>query len=166
MKRLIATLMIPTILALVGGCAAPPVILAPGSENVRIVKGVPLPDFYTEAGNLAATDGSGCGAFGSAGAYQGAENTLKNQAHALGADLVQIVSVTEPHQHDGCGDNEYTLRGIAYKQSDPNSQEDASFDKEAQAYRNASVKPVLPEEARRFKVQSAVCRRTNARCSS
>lgn len=154
MKKLIARLLFPATLALMGGCAAPPVNLAPGSENVRVVKNVPLPDFYTEAGNLVATDGSGCGAFGASGAYEGAENTLKNQAHALGANLVQLVSVTEPHLHDGCGDNEYSLRGIAYKQSGQNSQEDADFDKEALAYRNASVKPVLSEEARRFKVQA------------
>lgn len=68
-------------------------------------------------GHLTGSDGSGCGAFGSRGTYEGTVNSLKNQAHAIGADFVQIFTITEPHFRPGCFDNVYTISGSAYKKS-------------------------------------------------
>lgn len=103
-------------LVFVGGCVSAPIQLTTGAEKVRVAKSDP-PHDYAEVGHLTGSDGAGCGAFGSRGTYEGAVNSLKNQAHAIGADFVQIFTITEPHFRPGCFDNVYTISGSAYKKS-------------------------------------------------
>ncbi len=69
-----------------------------------------------EVGPIEATDGQGCGLFGARGTYDGAYSELKRLAAIRGADFVRIDEQVEPHQlHDACYNNEFTIRGVAFR---------------------------------------------------
>ncbi|TRZ89904.1 MAG: hypothetical protein D4R88_04580 [Methanosarcinales archaeon] len=101
-------------LFVLGGCAAPQVRLTAGAEVVRVAKADP-PDNYEDIGPVSGFDGEGCGGFGYLGTYERAITNIKNRAYSLGADYVQIFTITEPHYRPNCFDNEYKLSGTAYK---------------------------------------------------
>jgi hypothetical protein len=98
---------------LLAGCAGtvPP---ATAADPLRVDRAPPPPGAKALAG-LRATDGHGCGLFGTLGTYEGASAKLRDQARALGADYVQITEVKEPHAERECVEKEYTLLGVAYR---------------------------------------------------
>ena len=96
------------------GCVAEPIPLNPAAFQIRIGKSDPG-EGYIEVGPVTATHGGGCGGFGSRGTYEGAYAILKNKAATLGADYVQIYTVSEPHPAGGCFVNAYTITGTAYR---------------------------------------------------
>lgn len=90
-------------------------LLVPGAENVRVGRDDP-DSSMVEIGPIIAKHGSGCGYAGSRGTYEGAYNILKNLAVEMGAEFVRIMMVQiEPHSREGCFDNHYVIRGIAYQ---------------------------------------------------
>lgn len=98
---------------LLAGCAGsvPP---ATAADPLRVDRAPPPPGAKALAG-LRATDGHGCGLFGTLGTYEGASAKLRDQARTLGADYVQITEVKEPHAERECVEKEYTLLGVAYR---------------------------------------------------
>jgi hypothetical protein len=99
------------------GCATADVPeLAAGGQRLRTGKSDPDPGMR-ELGPIEAINGSGCGGFGAKGTYEGALNELKNRGAAMGADYVQIFTMTEPHRTASCYDDEFTIRGMAFKAS-------------------------------------------------
>jgi hypothetical protein len=113
MKKL-TLLILVVLLLLLGACAAPQVRLSTGAEVVRVAKSDP-PYNYEEVGPVSGFDGEGCGGFGYLGTYERAIINIKNRAYALGADYIQIFTITEPHSSPNCYVNEYKLSGTAYK---------------------------------------------------
>lgn len=112
--RLILTLVGSFILT---ACAAgQPFQLDPNADRVRIGKSDP-PDNFTELGPVTGTNGTGCGAIGQRGTYEGAVTNLKNAAYRMGADYVQIMTISEPHLAGDCFRNAYIISGSAYKQT-------------------------------------------------
>lgn len=109
-------LILALILFCLGGCATPAVKLSDAGRMVKVGKSDPA-DNYTEIGPITATDGSGCGAFGSRGTYDRAVKVLKNKASLQGGDYVQIFTLTEPHFRPGCFDNVYTINGTLFKKT-------------------------------------------------
>lgn len=101
-------------LFILGACAAPQVRLNSGAEVVRVAKSDPT-DNYEEIGPVSGFDGDGCGGFGYLGTYERAIIDIKNRAYALGADYIQIFTITEPYSLPNCFVNEYKLSGTAYK---------------------------------------------------
>jgi hypothetical protein len=95
-------------------CVAAPIPLSPEASQVRIGKS-DAGEGYLEVGAITATHGGGCGAYGSRGTYEGAYAILKNKAATLGADYVQIFTMSEPHPTGGCFVNAYTITGTAYR---------------------------------------------------
>lgn len=85
-------------------------------KTIKIAKADPA-DNYTEIGPITASDGSGCGLFGSRGSYDGAIMAIKNAAYEQGGDYVQIVTLTEPHIRGGCMDNAYVISGTLFKKT-------------------------------------------------
>jgi hypothetical protein len=81
---------------------------------VKIGKSDPTPDMQ-EVGPIEANNGSGCGAYGALGSYEGALAVLKNKAATMGADYVQIFTMREPYSDGGCRHNDFTIRGIAFR---------------------------------------------------
>jgi S1-C subfamily serine protease len=53
--------------------------------------------------------------YGSRGTPERAYTKLKNHAAALGADYIQIYSISEPHLSGNCFSNVFTISGMAYK---------------------------------------------------
>lgn len=100
------------------GChhATKPVQLRPGAEAVKVAKSDPT-DNFAEVGPVSGFSGRGCGGFGHMGSYEDAVTDLKNRANAMGADYVQIMTITEPHSEPNCYDNRYKISGTAYKQT-------------------------------------------------
>jgi hypothetical protein len=98
-----------------GGAAA---TLVPGAERVVVHKG-DAPADAVEVGPVEATDGNGCGAFGTRGTYAGAYIQMRNAAYQLGANFVRIDSIEQPHMDPNprasCFHNEFTLLGVAFK---------------------------------------------------
>jgi S1-C subfamily serine protease len=70
-----------------------------------------------ELGPVTGANGAGCGLYGYRGTYERAYTQLKNNAAALGADYVQIYSISEPHLSGGCFVNVFSISGMAYKLS-------------------------------------------------
>jgi hypothetical protein len=108
----------PWFLAIVVGlsaCASQPIVLDPGATAVKVAKSDPT-DNFEEVGPVSGFHGQGCGAFGSLGTYEGAVTDLKNNAHRMQGNYVQIFTITEPHLRGGCFDNVYKLSGTAYRQ--------------------------------------------------
>jgi hypothetical protein len=79
------------------------------------VRRAPPPHEARALGPLEGWDGSGCGAFGDRGTFQGALNRLRVNAAAIGADYVELVSLTEPHREPFCYDQTFIIRGFAYR---------------------------------------------------
>jgi hypothetical protein len=98
---------------LVTGCASTQVNLTNAGKKVKVGKSDPA-DNYSELGPVTAVNGSGCGAFGSRGTYDGAVATLKNKGANMGGDYIQIFTLTEPHFRPGCFDNEYKISGTLF----------------------------------------------------
>lgn len=101
--------------AMVSGCARQSIRLSPGANVVKVAKSDPT-DNYTEIGPVSGLHGNGCGGFGRMGSYEGAVTDLKNRAYSMGADYVQIMTISEPHAAPGCFVNTYKISGTAYKQ--------------------------------------------------
>jgi hypothetical protein len=72
-------------------------------------------DIYQDIGPISVADGEGCGGFGYQGTYDRAMTLLKNKAFRMGADYVQIFTVSEPYSANGCFVNLYKISGTAYK---------------------------------------------------
>jgi hypothetical protein len=108
---------LPLTVALVFGCAtatpAPAPATSPGAA-IRVDKAPPAPGAQA-LGTLRAIDGKGCGLFGTRGTYEGALAKLREQAQKVGADYVQLTSVTEPLPNHQCVEKEYTLTGVAFR---------------------------------------------------
>lgn len=98
------------------GCAVtlPPIQLVPGANKVIVAKADPG-ESYELIGPVSGLDGNGCGGFGFRGTYERAFTNLLNNAHGMGGNYAQIISLTEPHSENGCYDNEYAIRAMAYK---------------------------------------------------
>ena len=67
-----------------------------------------------ELGPIEASNGSGCGWFGARGNFEGAMVDLRNRAAAMGANYVQIFTLTEPHGSGFCFIDAFTIRGLAF----------------------------------------------------
>jgi hypothetical protein len=103
------------LVGIVGGCATADIpAVSNAASKVTIRKGDPS-DEYQELGPLTATNGSGCGAFGELGTYEGAMAEMKNRAAAMKADYVRLDLAKEPYLAPNCRVNEYALRGVAFK---------------------------------------------------
>lgn len=96
------------------GCASKAVIPIDGTDRVKVVKSDP-PSNYKMIAPITATDGSGCGAFGSVGSYNNAVMLIKNIAYQMGGDYVQIYTMEAPYFRPGCRVNTYTISGTLYK---------------------------------------------------
>lgn len=88
----------------------------PEAERVTVGKGDPA-DNFTQIGPVTGLNGSGCGAFGRMGTYEGAVTNIRNKAAQMGADYVQIMVIKEPHQTYNCYVNTYQINGTAYKKT-------------------------------------------------
>jgi hypothetical protein len=95
-------------------CASPNVVLDPGANAVKVAKSDPS-DNFEEVGPVSGSHGEGCGAFGYPGTYEGAVTDIKNNAHKMQANYVQIFTIVEPHFRPGCFDNLYKLSGTGYR---------------------------------------------------
>jgi hypothetical protein len=112
-RRLCSLLSIIALLSSCGGKASVEPLSAEATA-VTVRKG-DAPPGSQEVGTIEGEHGSGCGAFGEKGTYEGAMNALREKAVSLGADYVALISVTEPHRSGECFDQRFTLRGLAYK---------------------------------------------------
>ena len=116
MLKIITSLLLVTSLV---GCASstpPPLFLLDGARNVRVAKSDP-PDSYKEVGQVSAADGKGCGGFGYTGTYERVMVLLKNKAYQMGADYIQLFTISEPRLVDECFVNQYKISGTAYKKN-------------------------------------------------
>ena len=104
------------LVALVGACGVAATVepLSPKAQAVEIAKGDP-PQGARLIGPIEASHGNGCGAYGRKGTFEGAMNALREEGARRGADYVELVTSTEPHSETGCFDQEFKLRGMAYK---------------------------------------------------
>jgi hypothetical protein len=75
-----------------------------------------------ELGPIEAFDGTGCGSTGYRGSYEEACRNLKIAGAEVGADDVQIMSISEPGaihldgptgRRSACEDNRFVIRGTA-----------------------------------------------------
>jgi S1-C subfamily serine protease len=108
---LLAWLVLPVMLI---GCTTTSIVLSPNASDVRTGKADPSGS-TKELDPVTGADGGGCGLYGSRGTYDRAYIRLKNNAAALGANYVQIYSISEPHLSGGCFVNVFTISGMAYK---------------------------------------------------
>ena len=110
------TLFILVMAALAMGCVAKASVpkMSPRAQVVRTGKGDPGPGMH-EVGPVEASNGSGCGGFGTEGSYEGALAELKNRAAALGADYVQIFTMEGPYLSGKCRENAFVIRGMAFR---------------------------------------------------
>jgi S1-C subfamily serine protease len=99
---------------LVVGCATTPAVLSPGASDVRMGKADP-PINAKELGPVKGSNGAGCGLYGYRGTYERAYIQLKNAAPALGANYVQIYTISEPHLSGDCFVNVFSISGMAYR---------------------------------------------------
>lgn len=109
--RALAAALTATVFA---GCLASVPSVSSRGNSVRTGRGDPGPD-YMELGSITATHGSGCGGFGAKGSYDGAYALMRNRASERGANYVRIDFESAPHSTPSCFDNEYVLRGVAYR---------------------------------------------------
>jgi hypothetical protein len=98
----------------VGACAAakPPTTAA--AEAIEVGKADP-PSGSVRLKTLEVSHGGGCGGFGTVGNFDGASTLLRNEAAKIGADYVEIMTVTEPHMEKECRRNEYKIIAVAYR---------------------------------------------------
>ncbi len=103
--------------ALLAGCSGPlNTLLIPGAGQIELSESSP-PVGYDMIGSITGIDGNGCGLFGYKGTYERASINILNNARSIGADYVQITSITEPHLELICFINDYVLCGRAYKRT-------------------------------------------------
>jgi hypothetical protein len=88
--------------------------LTTAGQAVATGKSDPAPG-TRDLGPIEASNGSGCGAFGTKGTFEGAMIDLKNRAATLGANYVQIFTLTEPHHGGGCYVDAFVIRGLAFR---------------------------------------------------
>lgn len=101
----------------IGGNSAKP---APSPQQVanayRVVVGKnDAPPDAVELGPIEAIHGAGCGSWGERGSFEGAMFQLRNVAAMRQANYVMLVSTVEPHFEPGCHNNEFVIRGVAYR---------------------------------------------------
>jgi len=113
---MLKTLLSALLITFLVGCASiPQVTLLEGANNVRVGKMDAL-DSFQDIGPISVEDGEGCGGFGYQGTYDRAMTLLKNKAFKMGADYVQIFTVSEPYSAtSSCFVNLYKISGTAYK---------------------------------------------------
>jgi hypothetical protein len=96
------------------GCMpdAKPPVLSEGGHHVYVGKEDP-PRGAHEIGPLTVSDGDYCS--GPDGTYQHALVRLRNRAATKGANYLELMTVTEPHQDTRfCYDHEFVIRAMAY----------------------------------------------------
>jgi hypothetical protein len=93
---------------------APPPQPVAAAYRVTVGKNDAPPD-AVELGPIAGTHGGGCGNWGERGNFEGAMVQLRNVAAMRQANYVMLVSTVEPHFEPGCHNNEFTIRGVAYR---------------------------------------------------
>ena len=120
MKRLLSVVVT---LIIAPACApTAPLVLTPEAQRITVGEADPGPGYQAIEG-IEAEDGSGCGAFGTRGTFNGALNKLRYQAGQLHADFIKIISTKEPYLTPAHGDNwacfhnEYSISAIAYKKT-------------------------------------------------
>jgi len=96
-----------------GGVAPPPAAFRSAS-SVEVGKSDPPPG-SVQVGVLEAVHGSGCGGFGQAGTLGRAMIVLRNMAVSAKANYVALLTTTPPHSENGCFDQRFVIRGIAYR---------------------------------------------------
>lgn len=101
----------------IGGNTAKP---APSPQQVEAAYRVTVgkndaPPDAVELGPIEAAHGSGCGSWGQRGTFEGAMFQLRNVAAMRQANYVMLVSTVEPHFEPGCHNNEFVIRGVAYR---------------------------------------------------
>ncbi len=123
--RLISLISLAIVFA---GCASQKIKLKPGAGNITVSVSKPGSN-YKYVGELSATHGRGCGAFGRRGNYEGVVAILKNKALNLQANYVMILRSTPPHLASrttdnsfGCFANAYIIDAAAYKKIDGSEQ--------------------------------------------
>ncbi len=89
--------------------------MPPETVDALTITKDPPPAGATPIRSLKAVDGEGCGIFGTLGTAAGAQEKLRAQAKAAGADYVQITSVKEPYADRDCAHKEYTIVGTAFR---------------------------------------------------
>lgn len=100
---------------LVSACATTePLTLVPGAQSVRVGKADP-PKGYIMVGPISAASGDGCGGFGRNGSYVNAVTRLRNVAALMGANYVEIYTLSPPHMEGMCLSDAYVITGMAYK---------------------------------------------------
>jgi len=95
------------------GAAAPATLLTPQGQAVDAGRGPP-PLGARNLGPIDASHGRGCGLFAVSGTYAGALARLRNLAGEIGGNYVQIESVIEPHDDDGCTTGSFAIRGVVF----------------------------------------------------
>jgi len=90
------------------GATATAVQPSPRAASVKISKAEPAEN-CSEIGPIEGIHGSGCGAFGRAGTYEGAYTTLKNNAVVKRANFVRIDQQIPPHSENGCFDQRFVM---------------------------------------------------------
>ncbi len=97
------------------GCATASVPdLGKKESQIRVGKTHPGPN-YEEIGPIEGTNGHGCGGLGAKGTFDGAVSALKIKAARVGASFVQIDTMIEPHHEPMCLDNQFVIRGTAFR---------------------------------------------------
>jgi hypothetical protein len=82
--------------------------------RVTVGKSDPPPG-AVELGSIEAVHGEGCGSWGQRGTFDGAMFQLRNLAATRQANYVMLISAVEPHLDAGCYNNEFKIRGLAYR---------------------------------------------------
>ena len=96
-----------------GACHAGRVALLPGASNVE-VKREPPPG-GVQVSTFTVVHGSGCYPVGLRGTADGVAALVQNKAVELGANYMQITSMSLPESEGACPSNRYTVRGVAFR---------------------------------------------------
>jgi hypothetical protein len=113
-----ALLLVLFALVITAGCVpTAPLVLTPEAQRIQVGQADPGQGYLVIQG-IDAIDGSGCGAFGSRGTFNGALLQLRYDAALVHADYIKIISTKEPYGDQHCFHNEYSISAIAYKKTD------------------------------------------------
>jgi hypothetical protein len=112
-------------LVMAAACApTAPLVLTPEAQRITVGQSDPGPGYLVVDG-VDVIDGSGCGAFGTRGSFNGALKKLRFEAGRLHGDFIKIVSTKEPYATPpgpngqwGCYHNAYSISAIVYKKSE------------------------------------------------
>jgi hypothetical protein len=98
------------------GCGVPAAVtpLSDNASHVQIAKSDP-PAGATLVAPIEVEHGSGCGGFGRKGTLEGVMNEAREEAARKGADYVEIMTLIEPHSENGCFDQTFKIKGMAFK---------------------------------------------------